>query len=62
MVAGATRHGATYCVLRFRSHDDDAAVVGGTDLVPGLLALVRETLAEDGADDGAAAASGGLSG
>ncbi len=51
MVAGATRHGATYCVLRFRSHDDDAAVVGGTDLVPGLLALVRETLADDDAAD-----------
>lgn len=47
MVAGATRHGATYCALRFRSHDDPAAVVGGSDLVPGLLALVRETLADD---------------
>jgi hypothetical protein len=47
MVAGATRAGATYCALRLRSHDDDQSVVDGTDLVPGLLALVQGTLTDD---------------
>lgn len=44
IVAGATRAGATYCALRLRSHDDDQAVVDGTELVPGLLDLLRSTL------------------
>lgn len=47
MVAGATRTGATYCALRLRSHDDDQSVVGGADLVPGLLALLVATLQEE---------------
>ena len=47
MVAGATRRGTTYCALRLRSHDDPASVAGGVDLVPGLLALLRETLTDD---------------
>jgi hypothetical protein len=47
IVAGATRHGATYCALRLRSHDDDQSVVGGADLVPGLLALIAATLTDD---------------
>lgn len=47
MVAGATRAGATYCALRLRAHDDDQSVVGGTDLVPALVELVRGTLIED---------------
>jgi hypothetical protein len=47
IVAGATRHGATYCALRLRAHDDDQSVVGGADLVPGLLTLLSETLADD---------------
>ncbi len=46
IVAGATRGGATYCALRLRSHDDDTSVVGGIDLVPGLLTLLGETLRE----------------
>ncbi|MSY84621.1 MAG: hypothetical protein F2693_07845 [Actinobacteria bacterium] len=46
LVAGATRAGATYCAMRFRSHDDDTKVVGGTDLVPALLELLAATLAE----------------
>lgn len=50
IVAGATRHGATYCALRLRAHDDDQSVVGGSDLVPGLLALLGATLADDVAD------------
>lgn len=47
IVAGATRAGATYCALRLRAHDDDQSVVGGGDLVPGLLALLAATLEEE---------------
>ncbi len=47
IVAGATRHGATYCALRLRAHDDDQSVVGGADLVPGLLTLLSATLTYD---------------
>ena len=46
IVAGATRAGATYCALRLRAHDDDHSVVDGTELVPGLLELLRSTLEE----------------
>ena len=46
IVAGATRTGSTYCALRLRAHDDDASVVGGIDLVPGLLALLQDTLTD----------------
>ncbi|UUZ58197.1 hypothetical protein LP418_18300 [Nocardioides sp. B-3] len=38
--------GATYCALRLRAHDDDQSVVDGTELVPGLLELLRSTLEE----------------
>lgn len=44
IVAGATRTGTTYCALRVRSHDDDFAVIEGTDLVPSLLQLLLATL------------------
>jgi hypothetical protein len=44
MVVGVTRAGATYCALRLRAHDDDQSVVGGTDLVPELIALLSSTL------------------
>jgi len=47
IVAGVTRAGASYCALRLRAHDDDLSVVGGTDLVPGLLELLRTTLEEE---------------
>ena len=47
IVAGVTRAGATYCALRLRAHDDDQSVVGGSDLVPGLLALLGATLEEE---------------
>ncbi len=47
IVAGVTRAGATYCALRLRAHDDDLSVVGGTDLVPGLLELLKTTLEEE---------------
>lgn len=47
IVAGATRDGSTYCALRLRAHDDDQSVVGGADLVPGLLQLLGATLEEE---------------
>ncbi len=47
IVAGVTRAGAAYCALRLREHDDDLSVVAGTDLVPGLLELLRTTLDEE---------------
>jgi hypothetical protein len=50
IVAGATRAGATYCALRLRGADDDQSVLTGAELVPGLLALLRETLDDHGPD------------
>ncbi|MGA8255915.1 MAG: PPA1309 family protein [Nocardioides sp.] len=47
IVAGATRAGSSYCALRLRSHDDATSVVGGVDLVPGLLGLLHATLQLD---------------
>jgi hypothetical protein len=47
IVAGVTRAGATYCALRLRAHDDDQSVVGGAELVPGLLQLLVATLEEE---------------
>jgi hypothetical protein len=44
IVAGALRSGASFCALRLRAHDDDDSVLGGEDLVPALLELVRGTL------------------
>jgi hypothetical protein len=44
IVAAATREGATYCALRFRSHDDPQSVVESPDLVPALLELLLSTL------------------
>jgi hypothetical protein len=52
IVAGVTRAGATYCALRLKAHDDDQSVVGGADLVPGLLRLLSATLDETGDDAG----------
>lgn len=46
MVAGATRAGATYCALRLKAHDDEQSVIDGTDLVPGLVELVQNTLSD----------------
>lgn len=51
IVAGVTRAGSTYCALRLRSHDDEKSVVGGADLVPGLLELLRATLEGDGTEE-----------
>lgn len=51
IVAGVTRAGASYCALRLRSHDDELSVVGGNDLVPGLLQLLRATMEGDGTEE-----------
>lgn len=50
IVAGALRSGASFCALRLRAHDEDESVLGGEDLVPGLLELVRRTLEGDGVE------------
>ena len=47
IVAGVTRHGASYCAVRLRAHDEDASVMGGADLVPSLLILLRATLDDE---------------
>ena len=52
IVAGVTRHGASYCAVRLRAHDEDASVMGGPDLVPSLLALLRATLDDETAEPG----------
>ncbi|MGH3505427.1 MAG: PPA1309 family protein [Nocardioidaceae bacterium] len=41
---GALRSGEAHCVLRMRSHDDDNSLLHGADVVPGLVAALRETL------------------
>jgi hypothetical protein len=48
IVAAATREGDSWCAMRLRAHDDDALVLTGPDLAPGLLGLVRGTLEESG--------------
>ncbi|WP_101524997.1 PPA1309 family protein [Nocardioides houyundeii] len=47
LVAGVTRTGSTYCALRLRAHDDQQSVVDGTDLVPGLIALLSSTFDDE---------------
>ena len=47
IVAGVTRVGETYCALRLRAHDDEQSVVGGNELVPELVELLRATLEVD---------------
>jgi hypothetical protein len=44
MTVGVLRTGESHCVLRLRSHDFDDALVQGADVVPALVAAVRETL------------------
>ncbi len=46
IVAAATRSGETFCALRLRSHDEDASVVTGPDLIPGLVDLLHLTLSD----------------
>lgn len=47
IVAGVLRSGAAHCVLRLRSRDSDDNLVHGADLVPRLVAALRETLETD---------------
>lgn len=51
IVAGVTRHGASYCAVRLRAHDDDSSVMGGADLVPSLVSLLHATLESDELSD-----------
>lgn len=44
IVAGVLRSGEAHCVLRMRSHDSDDALLHGSDVVPGLVSALRETL------------------
>ncbi|HWU31886.1 MAG TPA: PPA1309 family protein [Marmoricola sp.] len=44
VVAAAHRDGGSWCALRMRSHDDEASVLVGPDLVPGLVELLASTL------------------
>ncbi len=44
LAVGALRDGPAWCLLRARANDDDAAVAGGPDLVPGLVEAVAATL------------------
>lgn len=43
LAVGVLRSGPAWSVLRTRAHDDDAAVAGGPDLVPGLTEALRAT-------------------
>ncbi|WP_245565466.1 PPA1309 family protein [Nocardioides insulae] len=58
IVAGVSRSGSAYCALRLRAHDEAASVVGGADLVPGLLDRLRATLDDGGADQSAGETGG----
>ncbi len=44
LAVGVLRDGSAWCLLRTRAQDDDAAVAGGPDLVPGLVEAVAATL------------------
>ena len=43
MVVGVLRGGQSWCVLRSRSHDDDASLYQGERLVPGLIEALEAT-------------------
>jgi hypothetical protein len=57
MVAGVLRDGERFGAVRLRSHDEDEAVLTGTDLVPTLCEVLALTFAPgaDGANGGTAA-------
>lgn len=44
MAVGVLRSGESWCALRTRSHDQDDAVSGSPDAVPGLVEALRATL------------------
>lgn len=43
LAVAVLREGPAWCAVRSRAHDDDAAVAGGPDVVPGLVEAVRLT-------------------
>ena len=43
MVVGVRRSGESWCVLRPRTHDDDASIYQGEQLVPGLTEALAAT-------------------
>lgn len=43
MVVGVLRSGESWCALRSRTHDDDASVYQGEQLVPGLVEALAAT-------------------
>ena len=43
IVVGVLRGGQSWCVLRSRSHDDDASLYQGERLVPGLVEALEST-------------------
>lgn len=45
MAVGVLRSGESWCAVRTRANDDDGAVAGGRDLVPGLVEAVTATFA-----------------
>jgi len=45
MAVGVLRSGESWCAVRTRANDDDDAVAGGRDLVPGLVEAVTATFA-----------------
>ena len=46
MAAAVTRDGRAHCALRLRSHDADSDVLDAPDLVPTLVRLLADTLAD----------------
>jgi len=46
IAVGVLRSGEAHGVLRLRSHDDDNSLIHGADVVPDLVAALRETLVE----------------
>jgi hypothetical protein len=46
LVVAVLRDGSRSAALRLRSHDEDASVLTGDDLVPGLAAALAATLAD----------------
>jgi len=46
IAVGVLRGGQTHCVVRVRSHDSDDALIHGSEIVPGLVRALHETLTE----------------
>jgi hypothetical protein len=46
MAAAVTRDGRAHCAVRLRAHDSDVDVLDSADLVPTLVDLLSQTLAD----------------